>query len=98
MLALHSAHFHRMTGPTRLGSELSDAFGPFRGVIPACRESADRPGATDAHVPPNSGLVKTEIGMFRTGSWLPGQFGLVECPAMDVFQEVGIGLVGDSGS
>ena len=38
----------------------------------------------------------TEIGMFRTGSWLPGQFGLVEFLATEVFQEVGMDLVGDS--
>jgi hypothetical protein len=47
-------------------------------------------------IAPYPGLLKTEIGMFRTGSWLPGQFWLVECLAMDVFQEVGIDLVGDS--
>jgi len=42
MLALHWAYFHRR----------SDAFGPFRGVIPARRESVDRPRATWAHVYP----------------------------------------------
>jgi len=34
--------------------------------------------------------------MFRFGSWLPGHFGLVEFLATEVFQELGIDLVGDS--
>ena len=41
--------------------------------------------------------ARTKLRMFRSGSGLPGQFGLVECLAMEVFQEVGIDLVGDSG-
>ena len=43
------------------------------------------------------GYSRPKLRMFRSGSGLPGQFGLVECLAMDVFQEVGIDLVGDSG-
>ncbi len=35
-------------------------------------------GNMGACIPPDPGRCKTEIGMFRTGSWLPGQFGLVE--------------------
>jgi len=42
MLAVHCACFHRR----------SDAFGPFRGVIPARPESVGRPQATWAHVYP----------------------------------------------
>ena len=53
-------------------------------------------GNMGACIPPDPGRCKTEIGMFRTGSWLPGQFGLVHCVATEVFQEVGIDLVGDS--
>ena len=34
--------------------------------------------------------------MFRTSLWSPGQFGLVHCLATEMFQEVGIDLVGDS--
>ncbi len=34
--------------------------------------------------------------MFRTGSWFPGQFGLLHGLATEMFQEVGIDLVGDS--
>ena len=34
-------------------------------------------------IPPDPGRCKTEIGMFRTGSWLPGQFGLVHCLATE---------------
>ena len=36
--------------------------------------------------------------MSATGSWVPGQFGLVEILAMGVFEEVVIDLVGDAGS
>jgi len=37
---------HRMTGPTRPGSELSRAFGPVCGAIPACRVPGYRPRTT----------------------------------------------------
>ncbi|MHC4697578.1 MAG: hypothetical protein ACYTFA_12640 [Planctomycetota bacterium] len=50
-----------------------------------------------ARIPPGRGSRKTEIGMFRTGSCLPGQFGLVHCLATEMFQELGIDPVGDSG-
>ena len=49
-----------------------------------------------ACIPPDPGRCKTEIGMFRTGSWLPGQFGLVHCLATEMFQKVGIDVVGGS--
>jgi hypothetical protein len=66
MLALDCAYSHRR----------SHAFGPCRGVIPARRELVDHPRTTWAQCTPHPGLLKTEIGMFRSDSGLPGQFPL----------------------
>jgi hypothetical protein len=67
MLALDSAYSHRR----------SDAFGPLRGVIPARREPVYCPDATWAQctalIPAYS---RPRLRMFRSGSGLPGQFGL----------------------
>ncbi len=82
MLAFHRAYFHRMNGPTRPGSERSDAFGPSRGVHPGTPGVRGlSTGNMGACLPPDPGRCRAEIGMFRKGSGLPGQFGLVEFPA-----------------
>jgi len=41
----------------------------------------------------NLGQFKAEIELLRSRLWLPGPFGLVDCLATEVFQEVGIDLV-----
>lgn len=46
--------------------------------------------------PPFPAYSRPKLRMFRAGSWLPGQFGLVHCLATEMFQEVGIDLVCDS--
>jgi len=38
-----------------------------------------------------------KLKMFHSGLWLPGQFGLVDFLAMQVFEEIGIDLVLDAG-
>jgi hypothetical protein len=48
-------------------------------------------------IPADPGLFKADVEHMAPGSRLPGQFGLLDFPAMYVFEEVRIGLVANGG-
>ena len=84
ILALQDAYSHR----------LGHAFGSFRGFT-GSRGSYPSRSKTMRHPIPD--WSNPRFIMSAAGSWVPGQFGLVELFAMGVFEEGVIDLVGDAG-